>query len=153
MERSLYISQFQNRGYFREIFDQPQCEITFEESQEETERIWKADKVKKVNRIIDVSDGIKNEDHKIFDEKKQLALAKYHKHSKSTNANSNLLYSPRGQKLLQERPNFGQSKLANLDISRLPELNMKNQEQHFKRVKKHLDEEKDADDNGPAIPV
>lgn len=81
-----------------------------------------------------------------------MSLAKDHRHSQSNGANR-LLYTPKGRELLKHYPDYGQSKLRNLDISRLPELNIKYHEQYFKRVKKHLAREKEEDDNGPAVPI
>ena len=45
------------------------------------------------------------------------------------------------------------SKLREMDLSRLPELNLRNHEQYFKRIRKNLFSDAEADDNGPALPV
>ena len=92
-------------------------------------------KLKRVTKIIDVSEGIDHQDSEIF-QTNQKVFAKHHRHSQSS-ISSTLLYKNHGNKLFK-RPGFGISTLKNLDIAKLPELNMKSQEQHFKRVKKHL---------------
>ena len=55
---------------------------------------------------------------------------------------------------MQLRPGIGVSKLRDMDMSRLPELNLKYNEQYFKRIRKSLFAAEHADDDEePALPV
>ena len=80
--------------------------------------------MKRVTKVIDVSDGISKADQELFDANQRL-LAQQHRYCMSSGS-SRLLYTKKGQELLQERPGIGESKLRDMDIARLPELNIKN---------------------------
>ena len=91
IERTCQISQFDRRGYFRSVVDpaalqEIKKQFTLEDSDDpavQSKLTQPTFGMKRVTRIIDVSDGIKKEDQDLF-QANQRILSKQHRHSYST---------------------------------------------------------------------
>jgi len=158
-ERAVYTSQFEQRGHYRQIIDpgaleQIKQEFTLDDSDSPHVQEKAAKPTyhqKRVAKIIDVSEGIKTEDSDVFSSQTPAAPKG---RSVSYGTPQQLLYQQSGAKLMQLRPGIGVSKLRDMDMSRLPELNLKYNEQYFKRIRKSLFAAEHVDDDEEAaLPV
>ena len=94
-------------------------------------------KAVRVQRIIDVSNGIDPQHSEIFSDKQSASSRTY--------KNTDVLYYTQNNKLRNAIPGFGMSKLRNINPRKLPELNTKYGETYFKRLKKTLRSEYEED--------
>lgn len=99
IERSIFTSQFNRRGFYRKIIDPPvldkmKNEWSLEDSDDENAdkiRIKPTYKMNRVAKVIDVSEGIGKDNLEVFEDD----LAKKHRACLSS-GNSRLLYTKEG---------------------------------------------------------